>query len=599
MYCTTPSRLPLLLLLAAASTLQAFAGQNAQQNAPADARQTASQSSPQTASSVPLNASAANTLNSSPAAPAEAHGRLVLVLPFNNHSAAPNLDWIGESFPEVLNQRLTAAGFLPISRTDRLYALDHLGLPLDFQPSHASTLRIAQMLDADYVVVGSYEADPKHLKATARVLDVAALTLGPPIEEQADLPRLLNLDNSLAWRVAKALDPSYPVAEQTFVAADANLGIDAFEHYIRGLVESSPQERTRHLLEAVRLDPGFPLAWYALGRTYYSDQQYELAANALGHLPKDDPNALAADFYRGLAYFNSGEYLKAEDAFAFVTTRQPLPEVVNNEAVAASRRGKDATPLFEQSVAADPKDPDYHFNLAISLRTRNDVQGAIREIDLALKLRPDDSEAQAFQAALRSPQAPQPKTSPETRAATAAGTNASSAAPKSTNAFVPGSGPGAPVERIKRTYNEASFRQAAFALDQMQAMRLASLTAAERAAALNKDGVQLLNRGLMLEAERQFLSALEADPSSADAHAGLAQVREHTGDLDAARAEAVKSLSLHQNATAHLLLARLDMQANQLPVAAGEVRQALNLDPTNSAARGMQQALQARGQQVP
>ena len=511
-----------------------------------------------------------------------AHSRLVLVLPFTNHSTQPNLDWVGESFPEVINTRLAAAGFLPISRVDRAYALDHLGLPVDFQPTHASTLRIAQMLDADYVVVGTYESDGKQLKATARVLDVAALTLGPPIDQAADLAHLLNVDNSLAWRVAKTIDPTFAVAEQTFVAADSGLGIDVFENYIRGLVGPTPEDRRKHLEEAVRLGPDFPLAWYALGREYFADQMYEQAAAALGHLPKDDPNALAADFYRGLAYFISGQYLNAEDAFAFVTTRQPLPEVVNNQGVAASRRGKDATPLFEQAVAADPKDADYHFNLAVSLRTRNDVAGAIREIDHSLKLRPDDTEAQAFEAALKS-EAP---TSPA---------NSTSAA--KSNAFVPGSGPGAPIERIKRTYNEASFRQAAFARDQMQAMRLESLAPAERAAALDADGMQFLNRGLMLEAERQFTAALQADPSNADAHAGLAQVREHTGDTDAARAEAVKSLALRQNVAAHLLLARLDIQSNQLTVAAGEVRQALSLEPANSAAKGLRQALEARGQQ--
>jgi Tfp pilus assembly protein PilF/TolB-like protein len=533
---------------------------------------------------IPLALGAQGVSQSAGDAQTEAHGRLVLVLPFNNHSGQQGLDWIGESFPEILNARLAAAGFLPISRVDRLYALDHLGLPLDFQPSHASTLRIAQMLDADYVVVGSYEADGKQLKATARVLDVNALTLSQPIDEQGDLTRLLQVDDSLAWRVAKALDPAYAVAEQTFVAADANLGVDAFENYILGLVEGSAEERTRHLVEAVRLDPNFPLAWCALGREYFADQQYELAATALGHLPKDDPNALSADFYRGLAYFTSGEYLKAEDAFAFVTTRQPLPEVVNNQAVAASRRGKDATPLFEQAVASDPKDADYHFNLAVSLRSRGDVAGAIREVELALKLRPEDAEAQAFDAALKA-----------TPARAASGVAPSTGA----MSFVAGSGPDAPLERIKRTYNEASFRQAAFAMDEVQAMRLASLSPADRADALNKDGMQFLNRGLMLEAERQFTSALVADPSSADAHAGLAQVRERTGDTEAARDEATKSLQLKQNVAAHLLLARLDMQSNQLNVAAAEVRQALSLEPGNSAAKGIRQALEARGQQVP
>src|SRR6202034_1934271 len=101
-------------------------------------------------------------------------------------------------------------------------------------------------------------------------------------------------------------------------------------------------------------------ALLALGKSYFANQQFELAANTLGRLPRNDPNAREADFDRGLAYFYLGSYVKAEDAFAFVNRQLPLPEVVNNQGVAASRRGHDATALFQQAVAAHTKDPDHH-----------------------------------------------------------------------------------------------------------------------------------------------------------------------------------------------------------------------------------------------
>src|SRR6202008_2745422 len=84
-----------------------------------------------------------------------------------------------------------------------------------------------------------------------------------------------------------------------------------------------------------------------------------------------------------------------------VNRQLPLPEVVNNQGVAASRRGLDATSFFQQAVAADPSDPDYQFNLALALNRKKDVAGALRAIGQTLKLRPQDTEAQAFQATLR------------------------------------------------------------------------------------------------------------------------------------------------------------------------------------------------------
>ena len=78
------------------------------------------------------------------------------MLPFDNHSGQPSLEWIREAAPEILSSRFTSAGFAPMSREDRLYALDHLGLPEGFQPSRASALKLAQTLDADSIVVGSF-----------------------------------------------------------------------------------------------------------------------------------------------------------------------------------------------------------------------------------------------------------------------------------------------------------------------------------------------------------------------------------------------------------------------------------------------------------
>ena len=66
-----------------------------------------------------------------------------------------------------------------------------------------------------------------------------------------------------------------------------------------------------------------------------------------------------------------------------------------------------------------------------------------------------------------------------------------------------------------------------------------------------------------------------------------------------ARAEAQTSLNLHPNVPAYLVLARLDLQANEMAASASNVSKALQLEPKDSAAQGMRQALQARGQSLP
>ncbi|MGA7523909.1 MAG: tetratricopeptide repeat protein [Acidobacteriaceae bacterium] len=505
-----------------------------------------------------------------PEEPAQIHGRLLLVLPFENKSGVANLDWVGDAFPDVLNRRLNSAGFLTISRGDRLYAFDHLGLPLTLEPSRATAIRIAQTLDADYVVFGHYTLTNNAIQATAEVLDVGALELGDPLQAEGDLAQLLPMINGLAWQVTRQIDPTYGVEEGTFVAADRSVPAEAFENYIQGLTAESSDKQIDHLKEAVRLDENFEPARLALGRAYFSDQDYDEAATTLGELPKDNPNALEADFYRGLALFYTGNYRAAEDAFAFVSTRLPLPEVVNNQGVAATRRDEDGAALFQQAIAADPQDPDYHFNLAVALQHRGDRAGALKEIQETLKLRPGDTEAQGLETQLADPGPAQANPDPGHAIADTQG----------------------PLTRIKRSFSEAGFRQAAFELEQVQQMRLASLPAPERAAQLVKDGDAFFQRGLALEAEREYREALKADAQSAAAHAGLAAVRERDGEPGAARQEAQTSIGLKPNVPAYLVLARLDLASNQIAAAAGDVDAALKVDPANPDAQGMKLAVE-------
>jgi Tfp pilus assembly protein PilF/TolB-like protein len=495
-------------------------------------------------------------------------GRIVLVLPFDNRSGDPSLSWIGDSFPDTLNKRLASAGFLTISRDDRSFAFDHLGLPRDFRPSRATTIRIAQQLDANFVVIGSFTSANDHISIQAQVLSVDALTLSPPIQDSAELSRLFDVENAIAWKVARALDPHFNVAEATFLAAAGGVPLAAFEDYIRGTYAPTPAERLKRLQAAVALVPNYAAALLALGKEQYAARDYAAAAATLAKVPANDRLALEANFYLGLARFNSASYAAAQQAFHFVATGLPLPEIINDEAVALSRQGKDAVDLFRRATTADPSDEDFHYNLAIALFRRGETSTASAEVNAALKLKPNDNEALQLRALLAA--------SPGQRL----GTN-------TTAGFIP-------VERIRRDYNEAGFRQAAFQLDQLRSARFASLPPAERAVQYTQLGNDYLTQGLLPEAESQFQLALAADPNNATAHAGLAQVREQSGDAAEARAEAFRSNNLRPNAAAWLVLARLDLAQKQYSVSMDEVTHALMLDPANTAAQTLRATIQQR-----
>jgi tetratricopeptide (TPR) repeat protein len=494
--------------------------------------------------------------------------RVLLVLPFDNRTGQPNLEWMREAAAEILSTRFASAGFQPTSRADRMYALDHLGLPQGFQPSRASAIKLTQTLDADSIVVGSYTTDGNGIVAVATLVDVPQLRMLPEVSARGEMKDMIAVFGELAWKLTKQLDPNFNVAEQTFATAGNGIPLTAFEQYIRGIMEPDQAERLRHLQTAVKLSPDFGQAWMALGREDYKGQQYQDAAEAFAKVDRNGPDGLEAGFYRGLSLMFSGDYTQAEEAFADVARVLPLAEVVNNEGVAESRQGKDGISLFIQAAAADPNAADYHFNLAVSLKHEGNLPGALNELAQCLKLRPNDSEAQSLNDAW--------KGKPGTM-----GTG--------------GADPAAdPLERIVRTFDEAAFRQAAAMLDQMNAGRLTALTPRERAQRLCTQAKSFLDRGLLLEAERLYQDAAAADNTSAQAHAGLAQVRQRSGDADAARKEAHAALELGPSADAHLVLAQLDFTAGSLSEAETEAGDALKLEPSNRAAGALMRQIEAK-----
>jgi tetratricopeptide (TPR) repeat protein len=299
----------------------------------------------------------------------------------------------------------------------------------------------------------------------------------------------------------------------------------------------------------------------ALAREDYAGQQYEQAADAFAKVNGNEADALEAGFYRGLSLMFSGDYAKAEAAFAAVARVLPLAPVLSNEGVAISRQGHDGTALFRQAEAADPNAADYHYNLAVSLKRHGDAAGAAAELAQYLKLRPNDTEAQQLQAAWKDP----------------AGTSSVD-----------------PLERIERGFDAVAFRQAAVMMDQVEASRLAALSPEERAQTLSAQAREYFSRGLLLEAERLYRQAINADSRSAAAHEGLAEVRERTGDAGGARREAQAALELKPTADAYLVLARLDIAANRLGDANHDAGEALKLNPNSQAAKDVLRQVSAK-----
>src|ERR1035441_6288907 len=92
----------------------------------------------------------------------------VLALPFFNHAASANLDWIGESIAETLRDAMTPEGVLVLDRQDRLEGYRRLSLRSGAELTHASILKIGESLDASQVVYGYYRSEERRVGKEGR-----------------------------------------------------------------------------------------------------------------------------------------------------------------------------------------------------------------------------------------------------------------------------------------------------------------------------------------------------------------------------------------------------------------------------------------------
>jgi tetratricopeptide (TPR) repeat protein len=504
-------------------------------------------------------------------------GRTMVVIPFENTSPTPGLEWLGESFPETFHEQLNSPVLYVASRDERLRAYDRQGVPAGVHPARATLYRLAEQMDVDYAVLGSYKYDGARLTAIAQLLDMRAEKLLPAVTESGPLADLGTLQSTLAWDLLRLIRTDFSVPKDKYIASVAPARLDALENYIRGTLATSAEEKVKYYREATRINPAYAQAWLELGKTYCAQRAYEPAITALGQVQQSSLTsglmsgavAREANFYLGLAAYAHGDLAKSENAFQFVAARLPLGEVYNNLGVVASRRGqKKAAEYFQRAIENDPSDPDYHFNMGVTLSQAGDRAGAARELRTTLDHRPNDAEAKMMLDSL-TPPAP------------------GSIVPSSTTTK-------APAERIKRNYEEDSFRQMTTQMGSWVEQQFARSDPRSHARFHVELGKELLAHGFTTEAEAEFHHAAAVDPSSTAPLTGLADDYDARGDAREARAQAEASLRIRESAEAYLVLARLDLRENRMEAAAQNINRALQLEPGNPVGQNLKRTLAAK-----
>ncbi len=508
-----------------------------------------------------------------------------IVLPFENHTRDSNLDWVGESFAQVLSSNLASPRFMMLDRRERAAAFDSLGVPPTSILTYATVYKVAEALDADKLILGSYEYRDGLIQATAQVLDLEGPSLSRKFAESAPLEELMELQEVLAWQILRFVRPAWTVPRDEFLEDRRRPSLEAFENYVRGLLARNRNDQIRYYRTAQRLEPQFGKPAFELGMIYFHDQDYSTSILWLSKLRHGDEDYLEANYFLGLAYLYLEQYERSATAFRAVAQQLPLNEVYNNLGIALMRQAlPGAVSYFERAVKSNPTDPDFQFNLGYAYWKRGSYEAAIPHIRAALDEadhpawrvlyikcleKTGQAEQGAVQAKILKQQSPDFSPAMDDRQLEK-------------------------LERAKDDYDGTSFRQLRLLVRLQTELEHAKLTLGEHVALHFERAQQLLEEGMDREATEELLHVIDYDPDYAEAYRELAGVFLRAEQWEKSSKAAIRFLERRTSAEGYLLLAKIYMEQGKLEEAQEQLDAAVRLEPANPSAAALMEELNSK-----
>ena len=315
----------------------------------------------------------------------------VLVVPFNCEGRDARGYWLREASAVILTDDLVALGISAMSRDERLRAFDSLRVPATAPLSHATVIRVGQVVGAMRVIVGScaIAGDTFTIRARAVLLDNGQLS--PEVVETGPLANMFDVYQRVTRRVAEGLPRAGPVTPIRHPP------VAAFEQYIKGLLAEAPAMKLSFLREALRLSPTLVRARLAMWEVYNELGEHQNALTVIRQVPATHALAREAAFLASVSLVQLARYQEAFDALTELNRAAVDGSVLNNLGIVQLRRppgtGRRAIAYFTDAVAVEGSDSDLLFNLGYAQWLDRDLPNAIHSLREAVRRRPTDDAA--------------------------------------------------------------------------------------------------------------------------------------------------------------------------------------------------------------
>jgi TolB-like protein len=323
----------------------------------------------------------------------------IAVLPFENLSRDPDNAYFADGIQDEILARLSKIADLKvISRTS---TQKYKSAPSDLRA-------IAQQLGVKNIVEGSVQKAADQIRVTVQLIN--ALDDSHLWAETYDrkLTDIFQVETDVAEKVASSLEAKLTGSEKKEIAGVSTRNSQAYDAYLRALAiyhEDNYDARRRTLKaleEAVRLDPDFAAAWALLARmeafTYSKDDKTGgravAARTALETALRLKPSLAEAQMAKGFCEDRvSADYDSARHTFEELQPRWPnnadIVEALGGIALVQGDR-KNGRTYLDAAIALNPRDLVLRREAAYVRMGDRDFPEALRVIDQALEIAPDD-----------------------------------------------------------------------------------------------------------------------------------------------------------------------------------------------------------------
>jgi tetratricopeptide (TPR) repeat protein len=322
--------------------------------------------------------------------PAPGTASRVLVMPFETSAREPRTYWLGEGSAVILSDSLLALGLPVMRRDERLHSFELLRVPAVAGLSHATLIRVGQIVGASQVIVGTFALVGDTLTVSARPIVLDTGLAGPDISESGGLDDIFDIYDRLAVRLvpgsslaAGQLENSHPP-------------IAAFEQFIKGLLAEVPATRLTFLNEALRLAPGLQRARIAQWDVHNDLGEHDRALAAVRQVPAGHRLSRQARFLASVSLLELKRYQEAFDELTKLNAEEADATLLNNLGVVQLRRppgGAGARSVSYFNEAASLEGVDSYFNLGYAYWLDGDASAASSWLREAVRRNPADHAA--------------------------------------------------------------------------------------------------------------------------------------------------------------------------------------------------------------